>query len=67
MSQRRVLVIDDEAGLRHTLLLILRDEGYRVTVADDAVQRVPRRVPQHEQRLVARRRLEQALERVEAG
>jgi len=35
MSERRVLVIDDEAGLRHTLLLILRDEGYRVTVAED--------------------------------
>ncbi|MFL5539426.1 MAG: sigma-54-dependent transcriptional regulator [Longimicrobiaceae bacterium] len=35
MSERRVLVIDDEAGLRHTLLLILRDEGYRVAVADD--------------------------------
>jgi two-component system response regulator AtoC len=35
MTERRVLVIDDEAGLRHTLLLILRDEGYRVTVADD--------------------------------
>jgi len=35
VSERRVLVIDDEAGLRHTLLLILRDEGYRVAVADD--------------------------------
>ena len=35
MSERRVLVIDDEAGLRHTLLLILRDEGYQVAVADD--------------------------------
>ena len=35
MSNRRVLVIDDEAGLRHTLLLILRDEGYAVTVAED--------------------------------
>jgi two-component system response regulator AtoC len=35
VSERRVLVIDDEAGLRHTLLLILRDEGYRVMVADD--------------------------------
>jgi two-component system response regulator AtoC len=35
VSDRRVLVIDDEAGLRHTLLLILRDEGYRVSVADD--------------------------------
>ena len=35
MSERRILVIDDEAGLRHTLLLILRDEGYEVAVADD--------------------------------
>ncbi|HEY7767792.1 sigma-54 dependent transcriptional regulator, partial [Longimicrobium sp.] len=35
MSDRRVLVIDDEAGLRHTLLLILRDEGYHVLVAED--------------------------------
>ncbi|HEU0013648.1 MAG TPA: sigma-54 dependent transcriptional regulator [Longimicrobium sp.] len=35
MSARRVLVIDDEAGLRHTLLLILRDEGYHVLVAED--------------------------------
>jgi two-component system, NtrC family, response regulator AtoC len=32
---RRVLVVDDEAGLRHTLTLILRDEGYSVTVASD--------------------------------
>jgi two-component system, NtrC family, response regulator AtoC len=35
VSDRRVLVIDDEAGLRHTLLLILRDEGYQVVVAED--------------------------------
>jgi two-component system response regulator AtoC len=35
LSDRRVLVIDDEAGLRHTLLLILRDEGYQVAVAED--------------------------------
>jgi two-component system response regulator AtoC len=35
VSDRRVLVIDDEAGLRHTLLLILRDEGYQVAVAED--------------------------------
>jgi len=35
VSNRRVLVIDDEAGLRHTLLLILRDEGYQVQVAED--------------------------------
>ena len=34
-SDRRVLVIDDESSLRHTLQLILRDEGYQVTVADD--------------------------------
>ena len=32
---RRVLVVDDEAGLRHTLTLILRDEGYEVSVAAD--------------------------------
>jgi two-component system, NtrC family, response regulator AtoC len=35
VSERRVLVIDDEAGLRHTLLLILRDEGFQVVVAED--------------------------------
>ncbi len=35
MSERRVLVIDDEEGLRHILLLILREEGYDVVVADD--------------------------------
>jgi two-component system response regulator AtoC len=35
VSQRRILVIDDEPGLRHTLLLILRDEGYEVVVAED--------------------------------
>jgi two-component system, NtrC family, response regulator AtoC len=31
----RILVIDDEAGLRHTLSLILADEGYEVAVASD--------------------------------
>jgi two-component system response regulator AtoC len=35
VSERRILVIDDEPGLRHTLLLILRDEGYEVVVAED--------------------------------
>jgi two-component system response regulator AtoC len=35
VSERRILVIDDEAGLRHTLQLILRDEGYDVQTADD--------------------------------
>lgn len=31
----KVLVVDDEAGLRHTLSLILRDEGHDVSTADD--------------------------------
>jgi two-component system, NtrC family, response regulator AtoC len=35
VSERRVLVIDDEAGLRHTLTLILRDEGFAVQTAED--------------------------------
>jgi two-component system, NtrC family, response regulator AtoC len=35
VSSRRILVVDDEAGLRHTLTLILRDEGYEVTTAED--------------------------------
>jgi two-component system, NtrC family, response regulator AtoC len=35
VNSRRVLVIDDEAGLRHTLTLILRDEGYQVATAED--------------------------------
>jgi two-component system response regulator AtoC len=35
VSGRSVLVIDDEAGLRHTLRLILEDEGYEVRTAED--------------------------------
>jgi two-component system response regulator AtoC len=35
MSSLRILVIDDEAGLRHTLQLILGDEGYEVLIASD--------------------------------
>ncbi len=35
MTELRVLVIDDEAGLRHTLELILTDEGCRVLTAAD--------------------------------
>jgi two-component system response regulator AtoC len=35
MSTGRILVIDDEPGLRHTLEIILRDEGYEVRTADD--------------------------------
>jgi two-component system response regulator AtoC len=35
VSAGRILVIDDEAGLRHTLLLLLREEGYTVATAED--------------------------------
>lgn len=35
MSNGRILVVDDEAGLRHTLELILTDEGYEVLTATD--------------------------------
>ncbi|HET7275753.1 MAG TPA: sigma-54 dependent transcriptional regulator [Longimicrobiaceae bacterium] len=35
MSGTRILVIDDEAGLRQTLQLILADEGYNVSTAED--------------------------------
>src|SRR5688572_15003421 len=35
MSGSRVLVIDDEAGLRRTLDLILQDEGCEVLTASD--------------------------------
>ncbi|MBW3630142.1 MAG: response regulator, partial [Gemmatimonadetes bacterium] len=35
MSGGPILVIDDEPGLRHTLEIILKDEGYEVRTADD--------------------------------
>ncbi len=35
MSETRILVIDDEGGLRQTLQLILSDEGYKVSTAED--------------------------------
>jgi two-component system, NtrC family, response regulator AtoC len=35
MTGSRILVIDDEAGLRHTLELILKDEGCSVVTASD--------------------------------
>lgn len=35
MSASRILVIDDESGLRHTLDLILQDEGCEVLTAGD--------------------------------
>ncbi|MDR3147641.1 MAG: sigma-54 dependent transcriptional regulator [Treponema sp.] len=34
----RILIIDDEAGIRHTLASILEDEHYEVETAEDAVQ-----------------------------
>jgi two-component system, NtrC family, response regulator AtoC len=34
-APRRILVIDDEAGLRHTLQLILEGEDYEVLTAED--------------------------------
>ena len=33
----RILIIDDEPGIRRTLASILEDEHYRVTTAEDAV------------------------------
>ncbi|HEX6069843.1 MAG TPA: response regulator, partial [Longimicrobiaceae bacterium] len=35
MSSGRILVVDDEAGLRHTLELILTDEGYEILTANE--------------------------------
>ena len=37
MSRARLLVVDDEAGIRQTLRGILEDEGHSVTTAADAV------------------------------
>ncbi len=36
MASRRILIIDDEEGVRTSLGLILEDEGYRVHTAEDA-------------------------------
>jgi len=35
MSGMRILVVDDEPSLRHTISVILREEGHEVTVAND--------------------------------
>ncbi|MCZ6832318.1 MAG: response regulator, partial [Acidobacteria bacterium] len=35
MHKPRILVVDDEAGVRRTLTEILKDEGYQVVVAAD--------------------------------
>ena len=37
MSKARILIVDDEAGIRQTLRDILEDEGHSVTAAADAV------------------------------
>lgn len=36
MSERRILVIDDEAGVRSSLALVLQDEGFTVQTAANA-------------------------------
>lgn len=38
MQDGRILVVDDEAGVRHSLTHILQSEGYEVVVADDAFE-----------------------------
>jgi len=38
MREGRILVVDDEAGVRHSLTSILQSEGYEVIVADDAFE-----------------------------
>src|SRR5690606_27813706 len=47
MSGARVLVVDDESGLRHTLQLLLSDEGCSVFTACDGEEAL--RVAQSEQ------------------
>ncbi|MEE2610866.1 MAG: response regulator [Pseudomonadota bacterium] len=38
MNAKHILVVDDEPDIRQVVADILDDEGYRVTVAGDAVQ-----------------------------
>ncbi|MBU6459451.1 MAG: sigma-54 dependent transcriptional regulator [Proteobacteria bacterium] len=38
MNARHILVVDDEAGIRDLLKEILQDEGYQVTLAENATQ-----------------------------
>ena len=36
-AARRILVVEDESGIRETIVEILADEGYEVTTADDGL------------------------------
>jgi CheY-like chemotaxis protein len=36
--QRRILVVDDDAGIRESLAELLTDEGYRVTTANNGAE-----------------------------
>ena len=38
----KVLVVDDEAGVRRTLSMILEDEGYQVITASDGKEGLER-------------------------
>ncbi|MCH9639808.1 MAG: sigma-54-dependent Fis family transcriptional regulator, partial [Betaproteobacteria bacterium] len=38
MTNNTILVVDDEVGIRELLSEILRDEGYRVALAENAEQ-----------------------------
>ena len=38
MSNNTILIVDDEIGIRELLSEILRDEGYRVALAENAAQ-----------------------------
>lgn len=38
MKARQILVVDDEVGIRELLRDILQDEGYQITLAENAAQ-----------------------------
>src|SRR5436309_7905486 len=38
MQAREILIVDDEVGIRELLSEILQDEGYRVSVAENATE-----------------------------
>jgi DNA-binding response OmpR family regulator len=49
MAKERVLVVDDEAGVRNSLCSILRDEDYAVDLAESGERclEMVRRKPYH--------------------